>query len=158
MSFQELEVSKEIEKGLNELGIQVPTKIQSAAIPVLSKQKTDFIGQAQTGTGKAAAYGLPILSRIDPKKEYVEALILATTRELGQQLARQSFKFTKYACQVLPEAVYGAEKIDSQIARLNRPTHIVVATPGRLFDPINKKAVHISRVETLVLDEADEML
>ena len=158
MSFQELGVSKEIEKGLNELGILVPTKIQNAAIPVLSKQKTDFIGQAQTGTGKTAAYGLPILSRMDPNKEYVQALILAPTRELGQQIARQLFKFTKYSTQVFTEAVYGGEKIDIQIARLNRPTQIIVATPGRLIDLINKKAVDISRIETLVLDEADEML
>src|SRR5690606_11451058 len=158
MGFQELGVSKEIEKGLNELGIMVPTKIQSAAIPVLSTKKTDFIGQAQTGTGKTAAYGLPILANIDPDKEYVQALILAPTRELGQQIARQLFKFTKYSTKVFTEAVYGGEKIDIQITRLNRPTHIVVATPGRLIDLINKKAVDISRVETLVLDEADEML
>ncbi|CAN5134081.1 DEAD/DEAH box helicase [soil metagenome] len=158
MSFAELGVSEEIEKGLNELGIINPTKIQTAAIPVLSTNKIDFIGQAQTGTGKTAAFGLPLLSKIDPDKDHVQALILAPTRELGQQIARQIFKYTKYATKVFTEAVYGGEKIDIQIARLNRPTHIVVATPGRLIDLLNKKAIDISKIETLVLDEADEML
>ena len=158
MSFTELGVSKEITKGLKELGIFTPTKIQTAAIPVLSRENIDFIGQAQTGTGKTAAFGLPILSKIDPKKEYIQALILAPTRELGQQIAKQLFKFTKYTDQVFAEAVYGGEKIDIQIARLKRPTHIVVATPGRLIDLLNKKALDISKINTLVLDEADEML
>ncbi|MBK5192434.1 MAG: DEAD/DEAH box helicase [Flavobacteriaceae bacterium] len=158
MSFTELGVSKEITKGLKELGIFTPTKIQTAAIPVLSRENIDFIGQAQTGTGKTAAFGLPILSKIDPKKEYIQALILAPTRELGQQIAKQLFKFTKYTEPVYTEAVYGGEKIDIQMTRLKRPTHIVVATPGRLIDLLNKKALDISKITTLVLDEADEML
>lgn len=158
MSFTELGVSKEIAKGLKELGIFTPTKIQTAAIPVLSRENIDFIGQAQTGTGKTAAFGLPILSKIDPKKEYIQALILAPTRELGQQIAKQLFKFTKYTEPVYTEAVYGGEKIDIQMTRLKRPTHIVVATPGRLIDLLNKKALDISKISTLVLDEADEML
>lgn len=158
MSFIDLGVSKEIEKGLNELGIHTPTKIQTAAIPILSTRNVDFIGQAQTGTGKTAAFGLPILSRIDPEKDHIQALILAPTRELGQQIARQLFKFTKYSNKVFAEAVYGGEKIDIQISRLNRPTHIVVATPGRLLDLLDKKALDISKIDTLVLDEADEML
>jgi len=158
MSFTELGVSKEIAKGLKELGIFTPTKIQTAAIPVLSRENIDFIGQAQTGTGKTAAFGLPILSKIDPKKEYIQALILAPTRELGQQIAKQLFKFTKYTEPVYTEAVYGGEKIDIQMTRLKRPTHIVVATPGRLIDLLNKKALDISKINTLVLDEADEML
>ena len=158
MGFADLGVSKDIEKGLKELGIITPTKIQEAAIPVLMRENIDFIGQAQTGTGKTAAFGIPILSKIYPEKDHVQALILAPTRELGQQIAKQLFKFTKYSNQVFTEAVYGGEKIDIQIARLNRPTHIVVATPGRLIDLLNKKAVDISKIETLILDEADEML
>lgn len=158
MGFAALGVSKEIEKGLNELGIHSPTKIQTAAIPVLSTQNIDFIGQAQTGTGKTAAFGLPLLAKIDPKKDHIQALILAPTRELGQQIAKQLFKFTKYSQQVFTEAVYGGEKIDIQMHRLKRPTHIVVATPGRLIDLLNKKALDISKIDTLVLDEADEML
>jgi ATP-dependent RNA helicase DeaD len=158
MSFFDLGVSRDIEKGLNELGIFSPTKIQLASIPVLSTQNIDFVGQAQTGTGKTAAFGLPILSRVNPNKDHIQALILAPTRELGQQIAKQLFKFTKYSNKVFTEAVYGGEKIDIQIARLNRPTHIVVATPGRLLDLLSKKALDISKIETLVLDEADEML
>ncbi|QED37039.1 DEAD/DEAH box helicase [Antarcticibacterium arcticum] len=158
MGFADLGVSKDIEKGLKELGIVTPTEIQEAAIPVLIREKIDFIGQAQTGTGKTAAFGLPLLAKIDANKEQVQALILAPTRELGQQIAKQLFRFTKYSNKVFTEAVYGGEKIDIQIARLNRPTHIVVATPGRLIDLLNKKAVDISKIETLILDEADEML
>jgi len=158
MSFTAIGVSKDIEKGLNELGIITPTKIQMAAIPVLSVENIDFVGQAQTGTGKTAAFGLPLLARVDTSKDYIQALVLAPTRELGQQIAKQLFKFTKYSEQVFTEAVYGGEKIDIQINRLNRPTHIVVATPGRLIDLMNRKALDISKISTLVLDEADEML
>lgn len=158
MGFKELGISNEIVKGLNELGINVPTKIQEAAIPVLSRQDVDFIGQAQTGTGKTAAFGLPLLAKIDPSKEHIQALVLAPTRELGQQIAKQLFKYTKYSEKVFTEAVYGGEKIDIQIARLNRPTQIVVATPGRLIDLLDRQAIDISKINTLVLDEADEML
>ncbi len=158
MTFKELGVSEEIIKGLKEMGIVTPTKIQEAAIPVLTEGDVDFVGQAQTGTGKTAAFGLPLLAQIDPEKEQVQALILAPTRELGQQIARQLFKFTKYTDKVFTEAVYGGEKIDIQISRLNRPTQIIVATPGRLIDLMKRKAVDISNIHTLVLDEADEML
>lgn len=158
MTFKELGVSEDIIKGLNEMGIMTPTKIQEAAIPVLTEGDVDFVGQAQTGTGKTAAFGLPLLAQIDPQKEEVQALILAPTRELGQQIAKQLFKFTKYTDKVFTEAVYGGEKIDIQISRLNRPTQIVVATPGRLLDLMKRKAVDISSIHTLVLDEADEML
>lgn len=158
MTFKELGVSNDLIKGLNEMGIINPTKIQEAAIPVLTEGSIDFVGQAQTGTGKTAAFGLPILAQIDPQKEHVQALILSPTRELGQQIAKQLFKFTKYSEKVFTEAVYGGEKIDIQIARLNRPTQIIVATPGRLIDLMKRKAVDISKIKTLVLDEADEML
>lgn len=158
MSFIELGVSEDINKSLQEMGIVHPTKIQSAAIPVLSKENIDFIGQAQTGTGKTAAFGLPLLAKIDPDNVNIQALILAPTRELGQQIAKQLFKYTKYTNKVFTEAVYGGEKIDIQIQRLNRPTQIVVATPGRLLDLLTKKALDISKINTLVLDEADEML
>ena len=158
MTFKELGVSEDIVKGLEEMGIVNPTKIQEASIPVLTEGTVDFVGQAQTGTGKTAAFGLPLLAQIDPAQKHVQALILAPTRELGQQIARQLFKFTKYSDKVFTEAVYGGEKIDIQISRLNRPTQIVVATPGRLLDLMKRKAVDISEVKTVVLDEADEML
>jgi len=157
-SFSDLGISKSLIKGLNELNIVNPSKIQEATIPVLLSSNTDFIGQAQTGTGKTAAFGLPILMRIDPKNEKVQTLILAPTRELGQQIAKQLFKFTKYSDKIFTEAVYGGAKIDQQISRLQRPTQIVVATPGRLVDLLEKKAIDLSEVKVVVLDEADEML
>ncbi|GHA32102.1 DEAD/DEAH box helicase [Salinimicrobium marinum] len=158
MTFKELGVSEEIIKGLKEMGIVSPTKIQEASIPVLSEGTVDFVGQAQTGTGKTAAFGLPLLSQIDPSKDHVQALILAPTRELGQQIAKQLFKFTKYTDKIFTEAVYGGEKIDIQISKLKRPTQIIVATPGRLVDLLSRKAVDISKIHTVILDEADEML
>ncbi|PKV50535.1 ATP-dependent RNA helicase DeaD [Aquimarina sp. MAR_2010_214] len=158
MTFLELGVPKDLDKGLKEMGITVPTKIQEQAIPVLMSQRTDFIGKAQTGTGKTAAFGIPLLCQIDPSKIHVQALVLAPTRELGQQIAKQLFKFTKYTDKIFTESVYGGEKIERQLSRLKRPTHIIVATPGRLIDLINRKAVDISEIKTLVMDEADEML
>ena len=157
-SFQDLGVKKEFIKGLNDLNIINPTEIQRQVIPLLLDGKTDLIGQANTGTGKTAAYGLPILQQINPKKEVVQALILCPTRELGQQIAKQLFKFTKYSDKIFTEAVYGGAPIDKQIADLRRPTHIIVATPGRLIDLVNRKAVDLNYVKTVVLDEADEML
>lgn len=157
-SFENLGVKKEIAKGLSELGIVKPTPIQSQVIPLLLEKCKHLIGQAQTGTGKTAAYGVPILQSIEPEQKVVQALILCPTRELGQQIAKQLFKFTKYTEKIFAEAVYGGEKIDLQISRLSRPTHVVVATPGRLIDLVNKKAVNLKNVNTVVLDEADEML
>ncbi len=158
MTFSALGVTKELTKGLKEMGIVSPTKIQEQAIPLLSKGATDFIGKAQTGTGKTAAFGIPLLMKINPDISQVQALILAPTRELGQQIAKQLFKFTKYTDKIFTESVYGGEKIERQIARLKRPTHIIVATPGRLIDLMDKKVVDISKVHTIVMDEADEML
>lgn len=157
-TFKELGIGKSFIKGLNELNIVTPTQIQEEVIPILLQNDTDLVGQAQTGTGKTAAYGLPLLHRIDPKKKVIQGLILCPTRELCQQVAKQLFKFTKYTDKIFTEAVYGGAKIDDQIRSLSRPTHIVVATPGRLIDLVNKKALDLSSVKTVVLDEADEML
>lgn len=157
-TFSELGISKSLIKGLAELGIKTPSEIQAASIPILVSTETDFIGQAQTGTGKTAAFGLPILEKIDPKNDKIQALILSPTRELGQQIAKQLFKFTKYSEKVFVEAVYGGAKIDEQISKLRRPTQVLVATPGRLVDLLARKAVDLSEVNTVVLDEADEML
>jgi ATP-dependent RNA helicase DeaD len=157
-NFKELGVRKDLIEGLDELGILVPTEIQSEVIPVLLNNDTDLVGQAQTGTGKTAAYGLPLLQRIDASNKKIQALVLCPTRELGQQVAKQLFKFTKYSERIFTESVYGGEQIDKQINALKRPTHIVVATPGRLIDLVNRKAIDIRNVSTVVLDEADEML
>lgn len=157
-TFSELGVQKVFVKGLNELEIKHPTAIQEQAIPFLLEEGTDFIGQAQTGTGKTVAFGLPILHKINSKSSEVQALILCPTRELGKQIAKQLFRFTKYSEKIFTEAVYGGEKIELQIARLSRPTHIVVATPGRLVDLIRRKKIDVRQVKHVVLDEADEML
>ncbi|MEN3324049.1 DEAD/DEAH box helicase [Mariniflexile soesokkakense] len=158
-TFSDLGVQKDFVKALKELDIKTPTDIQEQAIPVLLQSSTDFIGLAQTGTGKTAAYGLPILHQIDTSLNHVQALILAPTRELVQQIKKQLFKFTKFSEEkIFAEGVYGGEKIDKQISALRRTTHIVIATPGRLLDLIERDHVNIKYIKTLVLDEADEML
>ena len=157
-TFLELGIEANIVKGLNELNIQTPTEIQEEAIPLLLNNETDFVGLAQTGTGKTAAYGLPVLHKIDPEKPQIQALILSPTRELVLQIKKQLFKFTKYSeDKIFTEAVYGGEKIDIQIRNLKRPTHIVVATPGRLVDLMERGDIKLTSVTTLILDEANEM-
>ncbi|WBX75531.1 DEAD/DEAH box helicase [Tenacibaculum ovolyticum] len=158
-TFRALGVRKEYIAGLKELGITTPTEVQKEAIPYLLGNNADFIGLAQTGTGKTAAYGLPALHKIDTSKDTIQALILSPTRELVQQIKKQLFKFTKYVDdKIFIEAVYGGEKIDRQINNLKRTTHVVVATPGRLIDLIERGEVDLKDINTLVLDEADEML
>jgi len=157
-NFETLGISADFVKGLTELNITEPTNIQKQVIPLLLAGPTDIVAQAQTGTGKTAAYGLPLLEQIDPKLDSVQALILCPTRELAQQVAKQLFKFTKYSAKIFTESVYGGEHIDRQISALARPTHIVVATPGRLIDLVKRKAVDLRGVKSVVLDEADEML
>jgi ATP-dependent RNA helicase DeaD len=158
-TFSELGISVPYIKALKELNIVNPTEIQEAVIPILLESKTDLIGLAQTGTGKTAAFGLPILHAIDTKKSEVQGLIIAPTRELVQQIKKQLFKFTKYSDEkIFVEGVYGGEKMDKQIKALTRTTHIVVATPGRLLDLVERGAVDITNVKILILDEADEML
>jgi ATP-dependent RNA helicase DeaD len=157
-NFEELGISSGFVKGLTELNIVKPTDIQKKVIPVLLAGATDIVAQAQTGTGKTAAYGLPLLEQMDSNMSSVQGLILCPTRELAQQVAKQLFKFTKYSAKIFTEAVYGGEHIDRQIASLQRPTQIIVATPGRLIDLVKRKAVNLSSVKTIVLDEADEML
>jgi ATP-dependent RNA helicase DeaD len=157
-NFKDIGIRPSLVKGLAELNIIEPTDIQNKVIPVLLSGKTDIVAQAQTGTGKTAAFGLPLLEQIDADSDDVQGLILCPTRELAQQVAKQLFKFIKYSDKVFIESVYGGEKIDRQISALQRPTQIIVATPGRLIDLINRKAVDLRKVKTVVLDEADEML
>lgn len=158
-TFASLGIKKEFVQSIKELGISTPTEIQEKTIPTLLGKRTDFIGLAQTGTGKTAAFGLPIVQQVDPKNGVVQALILSPTRELVQQIKKQLFKFTKYNDEkIFVEGVYGGEKIDRQINNLKRTTHIIVATPGRLIDLIERGSVDLKSIKTLVLDEADEML
>lgn len=158
-AFKALGISDQFIKALEENNISTPSEIQKKAIPFLLNNSSDFIGQAQTGTGKTAAFGLPLLEKVDDGDNNIQALILAPTRELCQQIAKQLFKFTKHSDKkVFIEAVYGGEKIDNQVRNLMRPTQILVATPGRLLDLLERQAVDLSLVQTVVLDEADEML
>ncbi|WP_088324919.1 DEAD/DEAH box helicase [Polaribacter tangerinus] len=158
-SFSALGIQPSYIKSIKELGILHPTEIQEKALPVLLKSNTDFIGLAQTGTGKTAAFGLPILHHINTNSTHIQALILSPTRELVQQIKKQLFKFTKYNdTKIFVEAVFGGEKIDKQVHNLKRTTHVVVATPGRLIDLIERGDIDVSHVKTIVLDEADEML
>ena len=158
-TFATLGVKKPFIQSIKELGIQTPSEIQEKTIPVLLNKRTDFVGLAQTGTRKTAAFGLPIVQQIDPSNTAVQALILSPTRELVQQIKKQLFKYTKYYDRkVFVEAVYGGEKIEKQIHNLQRTTHVIVATPGRLIDLIERGNINLKEIKTLVLDEADEML
>ena len=144
---------------LKEMGFENPTEIQEQGIPHLLSENRDFIGLAQTGTGKTAAFGLPLLERVEPHHRFTQALVLAPTRELGQQIAEQLNTFSKYLERINVLAVYGGAAITNQMRALkNKPQHIIIATPGRLIDLIKRKAVKLDKLQFLVLDEADEML
>jgi len=157
-SFKKLGLSKNILKVLEELGFEKPTEIQEQSIPILLEQDVDLIGLAQTGTGKTAAFGLPLLERIDTSKKATQGLILAPTRELGKQIAEQLKIFSKYQEKLNVLPVYGGANISEQIRALKKTQHVIIATPGRLIDLIKRKAVKLDQLEYLILDEADEML
>ena len=158
LSFSELGVGENVLKAITELGFVEPTPIQQQAIPQLMADETDFVGLAQTGTGKTAAFGLPILELIDRNKTVTQSLILAPTRELCVQIANDITKYAKYERSVVVTAVYGGANIIQQIRQIKKGTQIVVATPGRLLDLINRGAINMDKIRYLILDEADEML
>ena len=158
MTFSELGINEQIVRALVDHKIEVPTDIQIQAIPYILHEDRDLIAVAQTGTGKTAAFCLPILQSIDPESAKIQALVLVPTRELGQQVAREFFLFSRYLPRVFAEAVYGGAPIDDQIQKLKRATHVVVATPGRLIDLLNRGALSLDDLKYLVLDEADEMI
>ncbi|MBU0942063.1 MAG: DEAD/DEAH box helicase [Bacteroidetes bacterium] len=156
--FSDLGISAPICKALSELKIVTPTEIQQKAIPLLLANKTDVVGLAKTGTGKTAAFGLPLIQLIDTNKAHVQAVILVPTRELGQQIFTNLEAFSQFLPDVSIAATCGGIPIKPQIERLTNPTHIVVATPGRLIDLIQRKAINLKETNFLVLDEADEMV
>jgi ATP-dependent RNA helicase DeaD len=158
-SFSELGLSKPLMQVLPELGFENPSPIQEQAIPLLNEKPQDFIGLAQTGTGKTAAFGLPLLDWINPDQKDTQALILAPTRELGQQIAGQLEIFAKYLPNIRIQSVYGGASIVVQMKDIKRRTpQIVIATPGRLLDLMRRKVLDLSTIRFVVLDEADEML
>lgn len=156
--FEKLGVSSSVLKAITELGFESPTPIQEQSIPVLLKGDRDFVGLAQTGTGKTAAFGLPLMELIDFSQGHPQALILCPTRELCLQITKDLTNFSKHIPNANIVAVYGGASIIPQIKDLKRGAHIVVATPGRMLDIINRKAVSFTNVNYVVLDEADEML
>ena len=156
--FSSLGLSQPTLDAIEELGFETPTSIQAGAIPKLLNSETDFIGLAQTGTGKTAAFGLPLMELVDSELPYPQGLILAPTRELCVQISTQLESFAKYRKKTKILAVYGGTDIGRQIRQLKKGVHILVATPGRLRDLLERKAADISKIRYLVLDEADEML
>jgi len=157
-TFEELGVSPEIRKAIEEMGYENPMPVQEEVIPYILGENNDVVALAQTGTGKTAAFGLPLLQQIDVKNRVPQSLILCPTRELCLQIAGDLNDYSKYidGLKVLP--VYGGSSIDSQIRSLKRGVHIIVATPGRLLDLMERKTVSLSTVHNIVMDEADEML
>ena len=157
-TFEELGVFPEIRRAIEEMGYENPMPVQEEVIPYLLGENNDVVALAQTGTGKTAAFGLPLLQQIDVKNRVPQSLILCPTRELCLQIAGDLNDYSKYidGLKVLP--VYGGSSIDSQIRSLKRGVHIIVATPGRLLDLMERKTVSLSTVHNIVMDEADEML
>lgn len=157
-AFEALGLNEQLLQAITDLGFETPTPIQEQAIPVLLSGTTDFVGLAQTGTGKTAAFGLPLLHLINKAERHPQALVVCPTRELCLQITNDLAIFSKHSKGIFTEAVYGGASITMQIRNLKRGVHIVVATPGRLIDLIERKAIDLQKVKYVVLDEADEML
>ncbi|MCC6722593.1 MAG: DEAD/DEAH box helicase [Bacteroidia bacterium] len=157
-NFKEFGLKPEILKGITELGFQNPTPIQAKVIPEVLDNRKDIVGLAQTGTGKTAAFGLPLLEWTNTKIKTPTSLVLAPTRELCMQIAKDIENYSKYLKNIKTLAVYGGTSITNQIRELKNGVNILIATPGRLIDLVERKAANLSAIEILVLDEADEML
>lgn len=158
MTFEELGLRSDLIKAVTELGFVNPTPIQQQTIPLLAGERTDLVALAQTGTGKTAAFGLPLLNQINTNERGVQALVLAPTRELCVQICNDVKNYGKYYKNFSATAIYGGARIDNQIKDIKRGVQVVVATPGRLIDMIERRAIDLKTVQTVVLDEADEML
>ena len=157
-SFETLGLSRGLVESVQLIGFETPTPIQEKAIPVLLNGNRDFVGLAQTGTGKTAAFGLPLLELVDDKSRDTQALVLAPTRELGLQIANDLENFSEKFKSFNIVAVYGGSSISEQIRKVKKGAQIIVATPGRLIDLIDRKAINLKTIKYIVLDEADEML
>ncbi len=158
MTFEELGVSEPLRKAVEELGFETPMPVQERVIPHLLNEDGDVVALAQTGPGKTAAFGIPVLQRLDPELNKPQALILSPTRELCLQIASDLADFSKYMPDIKVIPVYGGSSIQSQIKALKSGAQVIVATPGRLIDLINRGVVKLEDVHTVILDEADEML
>jgi len=158
MTFSETGLNKNLQKAISDLGFETPTPIQQEAIPYLLENENDLIALAQTGTGKTAAFGFPVLHKVDVERKLTQAIILCPTRELCLQIAKDMETYAKYIKGLRITAVYGGASIMPQIKALKSGTQIVVGTPGRVIDLINRKSLRLQDIEFVVLDEADEML
>ena len=156
--FQELGLNELLLKAIQDLGFENPSEVQEKAIPLLLQQDTDIVALAQTGTGKTAAFGFPLIQKIDPENRSTQALILSPTRELCLQITNEIKQYSKYVKGLHTVAVYGGASITEQAREVKRGAQIIVATPGRMQDMINRNLVNIKNIQVCVLDEADEML
>ncbi|GFR77299.1 ATP-dependent RNA helicase deaD-like protein [Elysia marginata] len=156
--FDSLGLSSEILTAVNDLGFQTPTEVQQKSIPILLSKASDFVALAQTGTGKTAAFGFPLIQKINPKSKQTQSLILAPTRELCLQITNELSQYSKYYPSINITAVYGGANINEQARALRKGSQIIVATPGRMQDMIRRGYADISSIEFCILDEADEML
>ena len=157
LRFEDMNISNEICRAVLDMGFEEATPIQSQAIPVILEGK-DIIGQSQTGTGKTAAFGIPLLERINPEDRRLQALILCPTRELAIQVSEEFRKLLKYKDNIRVLPIYGGQPIDRQIAALRKGTQVVIGTPGRVMDHTRRRTIKAETVQMMVLDEADEML
>lgn len=157
-TFKELGLRPEILKALDEIGFETPTEVQEKAIPLLVKENKDLIALSQTGTGKTAAFGLPLLEKVDIELKKVQTIVLCPTRELCLQIAKDVESYSKHMKGFKSLAVYGGTNIQPQMKALDKGVHMVVATPGRCLDLINRRKLRLNDIEFVVLDEADEML
>lgn len=157
-SFDTLGLSEELVESIRQMGFETPTPIQEQAIPVLLSGKSDLVGLAQTGTGKTAAFGLPLVELVDAKKNDTQALIVAPTRELSVQITNDLENFSRSVKSLNIVTVYGGASISEQIRKVKRGAQIIVATPGRLIDLLGRRVVDLTSIRFVVLDEADEML
>jgi len=158
MTFSETGLNKNIQKAINDLGFETPTPIQKEVIPYLLETENDLIALAQTGTGKTAAFGMPVIHKIEVDRKNPQAIILCPTRELCIQIAKDMESYSKYIKGLKITAVYGGASIQPQIKALKSGTQIVIGTPGRVIDLINRKSLRLNDIEFVILDEADEML
>ncbi|HOC46243.1 MAG TPA: DEAD/DEAH box helicase, partial [Syntrophorhabdaceae bacterium] len=155
--FHKLHLSKMVQKALDTMGFEALSPIQERSIPLIL-EGNDIIGQAQTGTGKTAAFGIPLIELLDAKRRQTEALVLCPTRELAVQVASELRKLARYRKDIIIVPVYGGQSIRSQIVSLKKGVHIVVGTPGRMIDHMKRRTIKLGTVTKVVLDEADEML
>ena len=157
-TFEEMGLSPSILKAIKEIGFEQPMPVQEKVIPLLLEKATDIVALAQTGTGKTAAFGLPLVELTDTSTRNTQAVVLCPTRELCIQITNDLLNFAKYSGSLRILPVYGGSSIDNQLRELKKGVHIIVATPGRLIDMMDRGAAKLNNVHTVVLDEADEML